>query len=220
MPDFFEYFEEWIRSYGYPILFAGVMLENAGIPVPGETAVLAAGFLASQGYFAIVWVMCLTACAAIIGDNAGFWIGHRWARPWLQRGKRFLFLTPTALALAEDYFHRYGSWTIFFARFITGIRVVGALAAGTAGMHWSRFLVANALGACLWASTISLVGYFFGQHWQSLEHWLGRGGLIAFVCAVVFIYFVGKRAWGNKKPPIDAATRSEPEERPASDGSD
>jgi membrane-associated protein len=109
----------------------------------------------------------------------GYWLGREFARPRLQKGKGFLFLTPRTLQIAEGYFQKYGVWTIFFARFITGIRVIGALAAGTAGMPWPRFFLANASGALLWATTISLLGYFFGENWERLEKWLGRGGLIA-----------------------------------------
>jgi membrane-associated protein len=188
--DSFQTFAREFSIYGYPVLFIGVLLENAGIPVPGETAVLVAGFLSSPaggGHFNIVWVMVITVVAAVIGDNTGFWLGHRWARPRLQSGRRFLFLTPKALSLAEDYFHRYGIWTIFFARFITGLRVVGALAAGTAGMHWWRFFLANASGAVAWAATMSLLGYFFGHSWDLLHKWLGRGGLILLGCAVVLV---------------------------------
>src|SRR6516165_8421797 len=148
-----ETIQHFIRDYGYPVLFIGVLLENAGIPVPGETAVLFAGFLSSPAggsHFYILWVILLTVAAAVIGDNIGFWLGHRFARPRLRSGGRFLFLTPKTLELAEGYFHRYGVWTIFFARFITGLRVVGALAAGTAGMHWLRFVIANASGALAW----------------------------------------------------------------------
>jgi thioredoxin reductase (NADPH) len=186
----FQRFAEEFAIYGYPVLFFGVLLENAGIPVPGETAVLVAGFLASPaggGHFQIVWVIGLTVLAAVFGDNMGFWLGHRWARPRIQRGQRFLFLTPKALALAEGYFQRYGTWTIFFARFITGLRVVGALAAGTAGMSWPHFLVANAGGAFAWAVTMSLLGYFFGHSWELLHKWLGRGGFILLGCVIVLV---------------------------------
>src|SRR5262245_4180592 len=157
MPNAFDTFAEEYAAYGYPVLFVGVLLENAGIPVPGETAVLVAGFLSSPaggGHFAIGWVILLTVIAAVLGDNAGFWLGREFARPRLQSGKRFLFLTPKSLELAEGYFTRYGLWTIFFARFITGLRVVGALAAGTAGMSWERFVLANASGALAWAVTM------------------------------------------------------------------
>jgi membrane protein DedA with SNARE-associated domain len=173
-------FTTWLDLYGYPVLFVLVLLENAGVPVPGETAVLLSGFLASQpdSPFSIPGVILTTIVSAILGDNAGFWLGRRWARARLQEGRRFLFLTPKTLAIVEGYFHHYGTWTIFFARFITGIRVVGALAAGTAGMPWRRFLLANAGGALVWAVTMTLLGYFFGHSWQLLHQWIGRGGLI------------------------------------------
>src|SRR5262249_49191910 len=130
MANMVELLESYIQNYGYPVLFAGVMLENAGLPVPGETAVLLGGFLASEGegrarLFDIRIVILGTIVAAVVGDNLGFWLGRKWARPRLQNGRRFLFLTPLALQMAEGYFRRYGGWTIFVARFITGLRVVG-----------------------------------------------------------------------------------------------
>src|SRR5712692_10727522 len=176
-----ETFEALAVQYGYAALFIGVLLENAGLPVPGETAVLVSGFLASpasplgeKDRFNIILVILITVVAAVLGDNLGFWLGQRWARPRLQQGKGFLFLTPKTLSLAEGYFQRYGIWTIFFARFITGLRVVGALAAGTAGMAWSHFLVANAAGALAWATAMSLLGYFFGHSWELLHKWLKK----------------------------------------------
>lgn len=184
----FDTFAEEYAAYGYPVLFAGVLLENAGVPVPGETAVLVAGFLSSPaggGHFHIGLVILITVLAAVLGDNLGFWLGHRWARPRLQAGRGFLFLTPKTLQMAEGYFERYGLWTIFFARFVAGLRVVGALAAGTAGMHWQRFLIANTAGAFAWATAIGLLGYFFGHSWELLHHWLGRGGLILLGCGAV-----------------------------------
>jgi len=117
MANFFELFEGYCRSYGYSILFAGVMLENAGIPVPGETAVIVSGFLASAagGHIFDLWaVMGVAIAAAVVGDNIGFWLGRRWARPRLERGRRFLFLNAKALRMAEGYFDRFGGWTIFF----------------------------------------------------------------------------------------------------------
>jgi membrane protein DedA with SNARE-associated domain len=179
-----------LATYGYPVLFLGVLLENAGIPVPGETAVLLAGFLASPAggsHFNIVVVILLVLTAAIIGDNAGFWLGHRWARPRLQQGRGFLFLNAKTLELAEGYFAKYGAWTVFLARFITGLRVVGALAAGASGMSWPRFLIANAGGALAWSVTISLLGYFFGHSWELLHKWIGRGGLIILGSVILLV---------------------------------
>src|SRR5437764_558530 len=104
MGELLEYLNTYLRTYGYPVLFVGVMLENAGVPVPGETAVLLAGFLASavgNRLFDIRMVIALTVLAATLGDNLGYWLGRRWARPRLQQGKRFLFLTPRTLQMAE-----------------------------------------------------------------------------------------------------------------------
>jgi membrane-associated protein len=221
--DLFTLFKDSYQSYGYPILFAGVMLENAGIPVPGETAVLVGGFLASAAgnrVFDIRLVIIGTFLAAVVGDNIGFWLGRRWARPRLQTGRRFLFLTPRAFQLAESYFARFGGWTIFVARFVTGLRVVGAVAAGTAGMPWIRFLIANASGAAVWATTISLLGYYFGQHWDRLEEWLGRGGLIALIVVLVLGVFFWHRFRLREtvaKPPMTSAPNvsAQPPEVPA-----
>ncbi|MBV9122249.1 MAG: DedA family protein, partial [Planctomycetes bacterium] len=121
------------------------------------------------------------------GDNLGFWLGRKGARPRLQKGQRFLFLTPRTFALAEDYFQRYGTWTILFARFVMVLRVVGALAAGTAGMPWPRFLAANALGAILWVTAISFLGYFFGRSWRFLEQFLGMSGWAALGVLVLLL---------------------------------
>jgi membrane protein DedA with SNARE-associated domain len=188
--DAFQEFAQQFAIYGYPLLFAGVLLENAGIPLPGETAVVVAGFLASPAggsHFNLLWVIVTVFVAAVLGDNLGFWLGHRYARPRLAQGRGFLFLTPKSLQLAEGYFKHYGVWTVFFARFIAGLRIVGALAAGTAGMSWPHFLAANAAGALSWATAISLLGYFFGHSWELLHHVMERGSVIILGCIVVLI---------------------------------
>src|SRR5207244_1362988 len=132
-----------------------------------------------------------------------FWLGHRWARPRLQQGRGFLFLTPKTLHLAEGYFERYGAWTIFFARFIAGLRVVGALAAGTAGMAWPRFLVANAAGALAWAVTMGLLGYFFGHSLHLLHEYLRNGAFIVLGCAAVLVSLpILRRRLRGKGPAI------------------
>jgi len=179
----------WLSTYGYPVLFGVVLAENAGLPVPGETAVLVAALLASQpgSPLSIGWVIVLTILAAVLGDNLGFWLGRRWARGRLEQGKRFLFLTPKTLKSVEGYFEHYGTLTIFFARFVTGLRVVAAVAAGTSRMPWPRFLVANTAGAVAWATAMASLGYFCGHSWQALHRWLGRGGLIILGCVVVLV---------------------------------
>jgi membrane protein DedA with SNARE-associated domain len=183
----FQALAGWLSHYGYPILFLVVFAESAGLPVPGETAVLTASVLAGRpgSPLEIGWVIVVAVVAAVLGDNLGFEIGRRWARERLAQGKRFLFLTPKALQVVEGYFDRYGTLTVFFSRFVAGLRVVCALAAGTSRMAWLRFFLANVGGAIAWAVTMSLLGYFFGQSLELLHKWLGRGALILVACIVV-----------------------------------
>ena len=165
--------------FGYAAVVLGVMAENAGIPLPGETILLAAGFFASQGHFDLRLVILLATAGAVVGDNVGYFLGERVARPFLTRGGRFLVLTPPRLQAIEAFFNRHGDKTILFARFISGLRVVAALFAGLSGMRWRTFALYNAAGAIVWATAMSLVGFFFGESWTLLEKWVGLGGLIA-----------------------------------------
>jgi membrane-associated protein len=181
MSDSLQTFADIYAVHGYWVLFVGVMLENAGIPLPGETALLAAAVLSHHGLDGRLhlWtVIAVATLAAVIGDNLGYWVGREWARARIARGKRFLFLTPGRVALAERYFAKYGAATVFFGRFIALLRIVAGPAAGVAGMAWWRFFLANAAGAVVWATTISLLGYFLGGAWESLHHWLGRGAWV------------------------------------------
>jgi membrane-associated protein len=210
MHDLLQTFIAWYNAYGYPVLFLGVLLENAGFPVPGETAVLIAAFLAgpeSGGRFNLGLVILLATLAAVLGDNIGYWLGRRVARPFLRRGQGFLFLTPQRLEAAEGYFHRYGVWTVLVARFILGLRVVAALAAGVADMHWPRFFFANAAGALLWATSMSLLGYFFGLLWAPYLGW-GAWVLLGAVVVLVFLAHLWAHLPRRQQEPAKAGRSS------------
>jgi membrane-associated protein len=216
MQGAFEAFLEWYATYGCPVLFLGVFLENAGLPVPGETAVLVAAFLASPAggaRFGLVWVILLACAAAVLGDNMGYWLGRRLARPRLERGQRFLFLTPERFRWAEDYFRRHGPWTVFAARFVLGLRVVAGPAAGAAGMHWPRFVVANAAGALAWAVTVGLLGYWFGRSWEALHYWLSWGSWLILAGVLLAVALVWRRSRSRRPGSSPAAEEGRPSER-------
>jgi len=178
MSDAMQQIAEFLAAYGYPALFVLVLLENAGVPLPGETALLAAGFLSSPAggeRLRLPAVVAVGFVAAVLGDNLGFWLGRRVARPRLAQGRGLWFLTPERMRWAEAYFRRYGALTVFIARFITGLRVVAGPAAGAAGMPWGWFLAANAAGAAVWSLAIALAGHYSGHAWDRLHHLLGRG---------------------------------------------
>src|SRR5438034_7742167 len=177
--------EQYMLAYGYWAIFFGVMLENAGVPVPGETILLIGGYFASTGEFHIGLVMLIAATGAVIGDNIGFAIGHHFGRGFLLRVGRFFFLTPKRLEYMEHYFKSHGNKTILVARFITGLRVFAALLAGASKMPWRVFVVYNVAGAILWSVVITLLGYLFGQSLPLLVKWVGRSGTILLIAAVV-----------------------------------
>ena len=182
-------------AYGYWAVFFGVMLENAGLPIPGETILLVAGYFASTGVFRVPLVMLIAAGGAVVGDNIGFGIGHYYGRPFLLKIGRFFFLTPKRLEHMENYFKSHGNKTILVARFITGLRVFAALLAGASKMPWRVFVVYNVAGAVLWSTVITLLGYLFGQSLPLLVKWVGRSGTILLVVAIV----IGLVVWKIRK---------------------
>ena len=176
--------------YGYAVVVVGVFLENVGIPVPGETVVLAAGFFARRHVLRLAIVIPCAIVAAIAGDNFGYWIGKRRGRAFAERYGRWIGINRKRLDHAETYFRKNGPKAIFFARFISGIRVVAAIFAGVSGIAWPRFFAYNAAGAVAWGTTIASLGYFFGNSWPLLERWVGRTGLILLLLAVIAVVAV------------------------------
>lgn len=173
--------------YGYWVVFVGVMLENAGLPVPGETVLLAGGALAHFGRLSFGWVVVLAMCGAILGDNLGFLVGRRGGRGLAERHGWRVGLTPARLQLFDRFFERHGARTVFIARFITGLRVFGAVLAGASGLRWPKFLFYNATGAIVWALAIASAGYALAHSWDTLERWIGRSGLIGLVVAAIVV---------------------------------
>ena len=185
MPDWIV---DLFARYGYAVVFVGVFLENAGMPVPGETALLAGAALSHDGPLSLPWVILIAMGAAVLGDNLGFLIGRRFGRAVIERHGRRVGLSPARLAMFDRFFERHGARTIFIARFITGLRVFGAVLAGASGLPWPRFLFWNATGAIAWSMTFGIVGYALAYSWETLERWIGRTGLIAL--AVVGVVLV------------------------------
>ena len=178
MPDWIV---DLFARYGYSVVFGGVFLENAGLPVPGETALLAGAALAHYGRLSLPRVIATAIVAAILGDNLGFFIGRRAGRGLIVRYGWRVGLTQGRLDQFNRFFARHGPKTVFIARFITGLRVFCAVLAGASALRWPTFLFYNATGAVVWSTTIAIVGYALGESWDRLERLIGRSGLIALV---------------------------------------
>jgi membrane protein DedA with SNARE-associated domain len=174
-----------VRDYGLVILFVLIAMESAGIPVPGETALVAAGVLASHGDMSIVAVITVAAAAAIIGDNVGYWVGRLGGRKLLQKASLVDRHASRVLPWSERFFQRHGGKTIFLARFVAVLRVTAAWIAGISRMHWWQFFLWNAAGGIVWAVAVGLVAYYVGEAAAAA---IGRYGL--FAGAAIFVLLV------------------------------
>lgn len=147
---------------GYVALAAIILGEAAGLPLPGETALITAGGLVAAGHLSLPLVILVAAVAAIIGDTVGWWVGRRGGRALLLRDGFGATYRRHAVARADRFFERYGVATVFFGRWVPGVRIVGAVTAGAALMPWRRFAPANAAGAVTWAATIATLATVLG----------------------------------------------------------
>jgi LPXTG-motif cell wall-anchored protein len=179
-------------NVGLPVLGLLVAAESMGIPVPGETALITAGILASQGKLPIEGVIGVAAAAAIIGDNIGFFfIGRKGGRRLLERPGRFEKERRRALEIGDPFFERHGPKAVFFGRWIAGLRTWASWLAGASEMHWRDFLIWNAAGGILWATTVGLAAYYAGNGAKSVITQVGSYALIAVgVLAVALVAFL------------------------------
>jgi membrane protein DedA with SNARE-associated domain/membrane-associated phospholipid phosphatase len=182
-----------LGNWQYLIIFMVLFLETSaflGIILPGETMVVLAGFLSSQGYLKLgdcIWIIIL---AAILGDSGGYFIGNTLGKHYFEKHKRLLFLKRKHIRMTNVYFQRHGGKTVFFSRFISVLREAAPFAAGIANMPYHKFFFFNAPGGIIWSITFLLIGYYFGQSWQLIEKWSGKAGLFLCLLILVVILFV------------------------------
>jgi membrane protein DedA with SNARE-associated domain len=201
----FEMLRNAVVQYGYWAVGGALLLENAGIPVPGETILLLASFLAySQHDLRLPWIIVVATIAATVGDNLGFALGYYGGRPLLLRYQTIFRIKNATISRGEELFAKYGSVTVFFARFVFGMRIIAGPMAGVLRMSWRKFLVFNFLGAVVWVSVISSAGYLFGRHWDRLEEGLNQFNVVA---VIIVLVIAGVWWWRNRKNGKAAAGR-------------
>ena len=187
LPGVLHTLEPTLNHYGYLAVVALVLIEDFGVPVPGETVLILAAVYAGAGRLNIVLVALLGFLGALLGDNIGFAIGHFGGRPLAERYGRYIFLTRERLEKATSFFQRHGGKIIIVARFIEGLRQANGIIAGTTGMRWLRFLTFNALGAALWVGTWVSVGYLAGSHIDTIYNYITRYSYYALIVLVVVV---------------------------------
>jgi membrane protein DedA with SNARE-associated domain len=180
---------------GYPLLFVLVGAESSGVPVPGETALIAAAVLASRPNASLTLpaVIATAAVAAIVGDNIGYLIGRHGGRRLLERPGRFARQRAKVLEVGEPFFERHGPKAVFLGRWILGLRVWASWLAGITHMPWRSFLVYNALGGISWAVTIGVLAYVAGSGIEALIRDVGAGAAVLVVVAAATLYLLNRR---------------------------
>ncbi|HEY7961695.1 MAG TPA: DedA family protein [Solirubrobacteraceae bacterium] len=182
-----------IQNVGYPLLFVLVMAESGGVPVPGETALITGGVLASQGRLQIELVIALAAAAAIVGDNIGYLIGRHGGRWLLERPGWFQSQRLSTLRTGELFFDRHGPKAVFFGRFLLGLRVWASWLAGATHMPWRSFVFWNACGGVCWAIAVGLAAYFLGHAAGNAIQAFGLFGLAGALALLVLGVVVHRR---------------------------
>lgn len=200
-----DFLRNAVVHYGYWAVAAALLLENAGVPVPGETVLLLASFLAySEHELQLPWIIVVATIAATVGDNIGFALGYYGGRPVLARYQSLFKIQDAMIARGESLFARYGAVTIFFARFVFGLRIIAGPLAGVLRMPWRKFGIFNFLGASVWVTVIAGAGYLFGQHWHRLERFIKRFDIaMAIVAALVLAFLWWRRRRANAGAPFE-----------------
>jgi membrane protein DedA with SNARE-associated domain len=195
-----------IASYGYWAVFALVGLESLGIPLPGETALIIAGAYAGSTHNLSAWaVFAVASAAAIIGDNAGFWIGRKGGYRLARAYGPKIRLDEGKLKIARYLFDTYGPKVVFFGRFTALLRTYAAFLAGASRMSWRRFLPANAAGGIVWAGVYTIASYFAGDTLRRLSGTVSVVLTVVGVLAIVAVGLVIRRQVRRLAPRAEAA---------------
>lgn len=199
LPGPLNYLAPLLDSYGYLAVGLLILVEDFGVPAPGETILIAAAVYAGAGQLNIFVIAVIAVAAAVAGDNIGYLIGRTGGRAFVHRWGRYVFLTPERFARAEDFFTRNGGKVVTIARFVEGLRQANGIIAGTTGMPWLRFLAFNTLGAVLWVGAWAGLGYAAGTHIGPIYEEIARYqryvliGLGVLIAALVVRHLVRRR---------------------------
>jgi membrane protein DedA with SNARE-associated domain len=184
--QFFDWVVPFVQQHGYWIVGLVLLVENMGIPVPGELILITAGLVAFEGKLDLEAIAVWAILGAIVGDNLGYLLGRRFGSGLLRLYSRTFRVTPERLEATQALFLRYSGWAVFLGRFVALLRIFAGPIAGVLGMSWRRFLVCNAFGAVLWVGAILGGSYVFGANVRSIVSTVGIWGIV--ICAGLMLY--------------------------------
>ncbi len=188
----------WLTSIGYLAVALFVTVESLGVPLPGETMLItAAAFAAATNRLSIVGVIVAAIVGAVVGDNIGFGIGWFGGYPLLRRFGKYVRLDEPKLKVGRYVFMRHGAKVVFFGRFVSVLRTYAAFLAGTNRMHWTRFVIANALGGIVWATFYGVAAFELSSAITKLstpvEIGFGALAVVVIIAAAIFVRINIKR---------------------------
>jgi membrane-associated protein len=186
----FQILSDFFARYGYWVIFFGVMLENAGLPVPGETVLIFAGFLAYQGDVRLSRAILTAIAGATLGDSLGYCLGRFGGAALYEKVVRRFRILARQFDRSQALFLKYGHWAVFVGRFITGLRVFAGPLAGTFRLAYLRFLLFNFTGAVVWATTFGCLGFFFGSNWERLSSFVRHLNRVVVAAALLSLVAV------------------------------
>jgi membrane protein DedA with SNARE-associated domain len=193
----------YFEQYGYGAVFGGILLEDFGLPVPGEALLITGAVLASQGEWGIVYLLLFAWFGAVLGDNIGYAIGRFGGQKLVLHYGRYIGLTESRLTRVHEFFQRYGGGVVVVARFFELLRQLNGIAAGVTMMKWWHFLAYNMLGAALWVGVWGTLAFSLGSHlaeylaiFKRFEGYLVVALLIA--AALLAIYLLRQHIYRSK----------------------
>jgi membrane protein DedA with SNARE-associated domain/membrane-associated phospholipid phosphatase len=204
---------QWVSHYGYVLVALFLFVEGAGVPVPGETALVTAAALAGRGTLSIAGVMIAGLVGTVAGGHVGYWIGLRGGSAFLARYGRWVGLNEARLDKTNRFFQQHGAKTLLLGRFVAFVRSFVGIFAGISRMQMRVFTLYNALGGAVWIATFSILGYVFGRNLPRLVHYIGRVSLLLATLIAIFAIVVFWWRWFERNRATVVATLDERYER-------
>jgi membrane protein DedA with SNARE-associated domain len=192
----------WIKTYGYPGMFASQMLGMFSVPIPDETILTFIGFLISKGYFHPIPAFLTVYLGSTFGITLNYTVGRTVGLPLLEKYGKYLHITPEKLTKVHAWYEKYGKWTLFFGYFIPGVRHLGTFTAGVSGLKYRDFAPFAYSGGFVWILCFLSLGYFLGEEWHKILPkilsylWVLAAGLVLLGATVFLIYRIRR---SNKK---------------------
>jgi len=193
--------EELINTWGYGVVFAAMVLESAGLPLPGETVTLLGGYAAGSGHLNLAGVIAAASSGAMVGDSIGYWVGRRAGWPLLLRVGRLLRQSPEQMETLRTQFLNHAGKSVLLGRFVAVLRVLAGPMAGAVEMPYGRFLVFNCSGAVLWATTMVSLAWLGGRWipFQRMVEGVLQFGIGAFVLVVLIVAVPKLLSWWESR---------------------